>query len=88
MTKPVVIRCAGGPLPGLEGKYLKAYDLEAREGRGDAIWTRDRCEALVFASMMTAFEAWRAQSVTVPLRDDDRPNRPLTAYTVTFEDAP
>lgn len=82
-----VIRCAGAQEPGLEGKYLRAYDLEAREGRGEATWTRDKRQAKRFPSFIAAFEAWRSTSLTVPARPDGRPNRPLTAYSVKFEDA-
>jgi hypothetical protein len=88
MANTAVIRCAGASTPGLVGKYLKAYDVEASGGHEVATWTRDRREALVFPSFIGAFEAWRSQSVTVPLRADGKPNRPLTAYSVKFEDGP
>jgi len=87
--KPVLIQCAGcfgGP--DVTGLYLASYDLEARGGWGEFTWTRDPLRALVFLSFLGAYEAWRGQSVTVPLRDDGEPNRPLTAFSVTFADAP
>ena len=54
-------------------------------GRGRARWTADPKKALIFPSFLEAFDFWRQRSTTVPIRDDGKPNRPLTAYTVEFE---
>lgn len=70
------------------GAYLRACDLEHSGGRGLVTWTPDRSQALAFASFREAFEAWRAVPASRPLRPDGEPNRPLTAFTVTFEDGP
>jgi len=88
--KPVLIRCAGchPDGPDVTGLFLASYDLEARDGRGEFTWTRDPLRALVFLTFIGAYESWRAPSVTVPVRDDGEPNRPLTAFSVTFADAP
>lgn len=40
--------------------------------------------ALTFANTADAFECWRLQSETHPIRADGKPNRPLTALTVQF----
>lgn len=85
-----------GPRPGM---YLAAYDPDFRpppEVRsalgvpddvvGAANWTEDPAEALHFATAAAAIAAWRVQSTVVPVRADGRPNRPLTAYTVSVEE--
>lgn len=62
--------------------WLKAGDVEAFDGRGDATLTSNVDEALRFESPVAALMFWRSQSETRPLRDDGQPNRPLTAFTV------
>lgn len=68
-----------------DGMYLAGYDVEAFEGRGTSSWTENRFDAMLFADHKTAFEIWRKQSETLPLRPDGKPNRPLTAFTVEIE---
>jgi hypothetical protein len=65
--------------------WLKAVDLEAHDGRGDLKFTDHPDDALRFADVPEAFETWRRQSTTRPLRADGQPNRPLTAFSVTFD---
>ena len=68
------------------GAYLQEYDPEFAGGRGKAVWTRDKARAKRFADMGAALAEWKRQSKTMPLRPwDGHPNRPLTAYTITFE---
>ena len=67
------------------GQYLKSYDPEAHDGRGDCEWTADAAEAHVYPDFVSAFEAWRQVPKTRPKRDDGKPNRPLTSFNVTFE---
>jgi hypothetical protein len=67
------------------GQYLLKFDPDAFGGRGLVDWTPDKARAIRFASMEEAAVCWRRQSARVPLRDDGRPNRPLTAYSITFE---
>lgn len=67
--------------------YLKAYDLEARDGHGWFETTDDRAQALRFPDSLAAMLAWKTQSTTRPLRPDGKPNRPLTALTVSIEEA-
>jgi hypothetical protein len=64
------------------GQYIKSFDPEAYDGRGDAEGTFDKREALTFTTGEDALNFWRQQSKTRPLREDGRPNRPLTAFTV------
>lgn len=69
-------------------KYLESFDLEANNGWGDVKLTTDPAKAMRFDSLEVAMTTWRLESKTRPLRPDGRPNRPLTAYHATFEEAP
>ena len=93
----VLIKCVGaaglvimldGSKSRPEGKFLAEFDPEFAEGRGLAKWTADWRKAMAFDSMGPAFELWRAIPASRPVRDDGKPNRPLTAFSVTFVDAP
>lgn len=77
-----------GPSHPFTPGWVKRYDPEAFDGRGDLEVTQRPEEALVFASHAEAFELWRAVPSARPLRPDGKPNRPLTAYTVTIEPLP
>jgi len=68
-----------------EGQYLRSFDPDAFGGRGRIDWTPDKAKAIRFKSMTEALAAWKTQSRVCPLRDDGRPNRPLTAFTVSLE---
>jgi hypothetical protein len=70
------------------GDYLKRFDPEFANGRGAAWWTDDPAKAMRFEDSMAAFQFWKTQSTTRPIREDGKPNRPLTAHTVTIEKAP
>lgn len=65
-----------------EGAYLKRYDPDARDGVGEAEWTTDVTQALVFESAGDAMTLYRTQSTVRPWRSDGKPNRPLTAFTI------
>ncbi len=83
-----VIKC-WGPVHAVKetvsGEYLKSFDPEAHDGRGDATFTRNLKEAMVFTDAVEAIKTWQSQSKTRPLRDDGRPNRPLTSFSASFE---
>jgi hypothetical protein len=86
---PVVLRVVeltgvhlGNFAPAMPGDFLVAFDVEARDGRGEAIWSPDIKKAMKFPDAISAMRAWKSQSQTRPIRDDGKPNRPLTAYTV------
>lgn len=75
--------------PDVTGQYLKSYDAEANDGQGDARWTRNPAEAMTFQDVSAAYACWAKVPRRRPVRDyDGEPNRPLTAFTVTFEPAP
>lgn len=86
-----IVNCVVECSPSLDGRYVVEYDPK-RGGTGpDGVgWchletTADRRKAKVFPSIKEALEYWRQSS---GLREDGEPNRPLTAFTVTFEQAP
>lgn len=74
---------SGQPQP---GDWLQEWDVEFAGGRGMAVWTDDVRKAHRFLSHEDALKAYRQQSRIAPTRPwDGRPNRPLTAYTVSVE---
>jgi hypothetical protein len=64
------------------GPYLEWADPDARGGFGDDGWTDDIAKAKRFATFSDAVECWKRQSTVRPIRDDGKPNRPLTAFSV------
>ena len=67
------------------GDYLEWSDPDANRGLGDDRWTADLAKAKRFDSFEAATACWKAQSTKRPFRPDGKPNRPMTAYSVTFE---
>jgi hypothetical protein len=76
---------SGGPVI---GNYLEWSDPNANFGKGDDRWTPDPAKAKRFPTRDAAMECWRARSTLVPTRPDGRPNRPMTAYSVSAEELP
>jgi hypothetical protein len=79
-----VIRC-----PDFE-QYLKAYDPDTHAPgetypTGYSEWTDKPEEAMIFATHTEALALWKTQSKVSPLRPDGKPNRPLTAVTISVE---
>jgi hypothetical protein len=68
-----------------DGMYLASFDVEAFEGRGTSAWTEERSEAMIFMDAPSAWDMWRQQSKVMPFREDGKPNRPLTAFSVEVE---
>jgi hypothetical protein len=94
--RPVRIVCAGHigmtrpghPWPDVTGQYLKSYDPEARDGEGEVTWTPDRGLAMTFPDVAAAHACWTQVPRSRPVRPyDGQPNRPLTAWSITFETA-
>ncbi len=83
-----VIKC-WGPASDLKepikGEYLKSFDPEAHDGRGEAKFTKNIKDAMVFTDATEAIRMWQSQPVTRPLREDGKPNRPLSAFSAMFE---
>jgi hypothetical protein len=65
-------------------KYVKAYDPTRSHGLFNFYIevTDDPNDALKFPDVRAAIEKWRE---SYGLRPDGKPNRPLTAFTVTVE---
>jgi hypothetical protein len=68
-------------------EYVQSCDVDAYRGHGDAKFTSDVAKAKRFPDVEAA-AYWKRQSRDRPFRPDGQPNRPLTAYNVTFEDVP
>lgn len=87
----MVIRVLSG-LPDFDDvspTWVAAYDVEAFDGKGMVELTNDPAKALRFDGLAAAFAAWQSSPKCHPVRlTDGRPNRPLTAYTVSIEPAP
>lgn len=75
----------GGPVLGL---YLEWSDPNARGGMGDDRWTDSVDRARKFETLDAAVSCWTAVSFVRPVRPDGKPNKPLTAYSVTIEVVP
>jgi hypothetical protein len=76
----------GRPDPdNLEGAFLREYDPEFAGGLGVAKWTRDLDEALKFTDVTEIFRLWKLSPKSRPTREDGRPNRPLTAFTIEIQ---
>jgi hypothetical protein len=79
---------ADGGVGGYEvGAWLERFDAEFGGGRGWARWTRDPRKAAQYPNLAAAHAAWTTVPKCAPVRPDGKPNRPLTAFTVTIEPA-
>lgn len=79
----------GGSLPA----YLKSFDPDVQGPdkpypTGDLTVTLNPAHARRFETKGECFALWKLQSTVCPLRPDGRPNRPLSAYTISIEPAP
>jgi len=68
-----------------DGRWVSSYDPTKNGVHGEIYSTADPAHALKFDSQEAALKAWRAEH---GLRPDGRPNRPLTAFTVSVEPLP
>ena len=87
----VLLRIVGGangaPCPEA-GCYVRRYSADGYGGRGCLLLTPQVEHAHHYPSFIDALEEWRRVSATHPVRKDGKPNRPLSAFTVTIEPAP
>ncbi len=86
----VVIRIqwlAGGTTfaENVDGQYVKTFNPDAFDGRGAMTATPKIEDAIHFPDAGAAMEFYRQTSTIRPLREDGKPNRPLTAFTVSIE---
>jgi hypothetical protein len=63
--------------------WLVECDVDAGAGLGSVLCTRDPAHARTFLSFQGCMDYWARQSTVCPWRDDGKPNRPLTAFTVS-----
>jgi hypothetical protein len=89
--------CNGEPSP-FDGQYRREFDpsnSDLRHPNGPQrpttcwlITTPNIAEAKHYPSIMEAGEEWARVDKRRPIRPDGKPNRPLTALTVTFDPVP
>ncbi len=65
--------------------WLKSYDPEAHDGRGATEFTDKVDEAMTFPDLAAATACLLQVPKARPVREDGKPNRPLTAYTVMID---
>jgi hypothetical protein len=81
-----ILGLASGEPSEADGQYVKSYTPDGHEGAGDLVLTRHRGQAKHYASKGAAMEERKRVSATHPTRSDGRPNRPMSAFTVSIED--
>lgn len=64
------------------GTFLRGFDFDAHDGVGQLDCTPHLHMAKVFEGVAGVMEFWKTQSTVRPLREDGKPNRPLTAATI------
>jgi hypothetical protein len=69
--------------PEIEDQYLVSFDFDAMNGCGFGIFSDKAEHAMRFKTLRDAMEFWRTTSTVKPLRPDGKPNRPLTASTIS-----
>lgn len=67
------------------GQFVSEFHANVNQGRGDLVLTRDPANAMRFRTKDAAFACWQTQcKPPFDRRRDGKPNRPMTAYTVTI----
>ena len=80
----VGLRFVDGPH---SGEYLLSYDPDYEDGSGKVVVTSHPEQAQRFDNMIEAMNEWARPSTVHPIRlTDGKPNRPMTAWSVTAED--
>jgi len=79
-----VLKFVDGPH---SGRYLRFYDPDYRDGLGAVTVTNEVELAQRFDGIIEAMNEWKRPSTVHPIRETDgKPNRPMTAWSVTPED--
>lgn len=83
MKDPFVMRIMDvpGPFPDGTAVYLFSFDL-SDDPRGRFQMTLNPGDAMQFEGFLGVMEAWGSVSPLVPVRDDGKPNKPLTIFTI------
>jgi hypothetical protein len=76
------------PWRGDGGAWVEDCDVDANHGIGSITLTTDASKAKRFPTLRDALEYWKRPSTLVPLRDDGKPNRPLSALSIEFQTLP
>jgi len=76
---------ANGQYCSHEGQWVQSFDHDAYNGRGFGMFTNEIEKAIQFKDLEEAMTFWKKQSSINPIREDGKPNRPMTALTVTIE---
>jgi hypothetical protein len=90
-----VVGLIAGPTTVFDGEFVVEYDPGRRgvePGTGRAmlchlVTTPDVSGAARYTAA-EAFEVWRSVNPGDPVRPDGQPNRPLTAFSVSIDEAP
>lgn len=80
----VISTATGEPHPA-SGAFVQDADVDAQNGRGELLWTKDPADAMLFPSVDAAWTFWQRQSNVKAIRTDGKPNRPLTAFHMLIE---
>lgn len=72
---------ANGASTPMDGQYLKDFDFEADDGRGEIDMTPDLADAMTFPHVGHALAFRNRVPVCRPRREDGKPNRPLSSTT-------
>jgi len=69
------------------GRYLRSFDPDFEDGLGAVTVTNEVELAQRFDGIIEAMNEWKRPSTVHPIRlSDGKPNRPMTAWSVTPED--
>ena len=79
----IVMILRDGP-PQFRGQFLREFDHEADDGRGEIEVTQDLALAMRFPDLAAAIEFRNRVPRCKPTREDGQPNRPLSATTWEF----
>lgn len=77
-----VIAFANGRRCPIAGQYLVRFDFDAHGGIGFGEFTKDIAKAKRFPDAGAVGEFWKTVSKVQPVREDGKPNRPLTSTTI------
>ena len=69
----------------MKGQYVETFDHDAYNGQGYGTFTEDASSAMSFNSFSDAFEFWNMVSTVKPVREDGKPNKPMTAMSVAIK---
>lgn len=67
------------------GQYLQGFNHHTKDGLGYGDFTADKARAMRFATHGEAIAFYRTVSKTKPVRQDGKPNRPMTCLTIALE---